>query len=491
MGAGSVRQWSLAPSRAVELTRASRPGGRSAPDRHPVKPSEKQRPSATPRDIAVRIVRLVLEDKRTLDDALEIALGSPHVTGSEATRAAAIASRDRAFARLIATTVLRRHGQLTACLNAFLDKGIPKNSGRLSAILECAAAQLLFLNTPPHAAISQAVDQVKSDRRIIRYRGLANAVLRRLSAEGHEWLKQSDPVRSNIPSWLLAEWEETYGRKAAQSIALASLEPATFDITPNKSLDVESFLPNTEAIRLSTGSLRLKEPGPVGRLPGYAEGKWWVQDAAAAVVAPLLGDVNGRQVADLCTAPGGKAAQLAARGANVVAVDVSPRRLNRLSENLRRLGLSDRVATVAADITAWEPGEAFDAVLLDAPCTATGTLRRHPDILHLRTPDDVAKMAALQARLLRAASGFVRPGGILVYATCSLQAQEGPDQIGAFFESSPGWTLDPLNPEADNLDPGWIDPHGCLRTRPDFLQHADPALSGMDGFFAARLRKSS
>jgi 16S rRNA (cytosine967-C5)-methyltransferase len=240
---------------------------------------------------------------------------------------------------------------------------------------------------------------------------------------------------------------------------------------------------------LSTGSLRLVEAGVVPDLPGYAEEAWWVQDAAAALPARLLGPVQGQSVADLCAAPGGKTAQLATQGAHVTVVDGSKNRLQRLGENMQRLGLSAQVTVVAADIETFEPGTMFDAVLLDAPCSATGTIRRHPDILHLKTPDDIVRLAALQSRLLAKAAGLVKPGGLLVYCTCSLEPEEGPNQITQFLAENANFERVAIAPDDIGGDASWVTAHGDLRTLPFHAAGSFPEAQGLDGFFAARLRR--
>ena len=464
-------------------------GGAGGPGKQP--PNRDAKHGIEARNAAVRIAYLVLDKKRTLDDALDTVLGVREAAGGRAANGApALDGRDRGFARLIATTVLRRHGQLEAVLRKLLAKGYPDSAPYLRFILLCAAAQLLFLGTPPHAAIAQAVDQVKGNRQTSRFRGLANAVLRRLSREGDALLAETDPICDNFPPWLWQSWCDTYGDEIAAACARASLEPAALDVTPKPTCPTQALQDAAPAVVLATGTVRLKDYGVVENLPGYSDGDWWVQDAASGLAASLLGDVQGLRIADLCAAPGGKTAQLAATGAHVTAVDVSRRRLERLETNLKRLGLMDQVTTVCADVRAWTPEHGYDGVLLDAPCTATGTLRRHPDILHLRGPGDVDTMAKLQADLLAQAFAALAPGGVLVYAVCSLQPQEGPMPITRFLEAQPGAKLKPITSARDpKIQSAWIDENGCLRTRPDQLAHPDPAFSGMDGFFAARIRR--
>lgn len=425
------------------------------------------------RQVAVHCLSAILDRGHALDEAFDWA----------SAKAGALEPRDRALARLIVLTVLRHKGELEAVVSSFLEKPLPADSGRLWPILLSAAAQLLLLDTPPHAAISLAVDQCRDDRKAYRFDRLTNAVLRRVSTSGREGLSRVDPVSVNIPAALLTRWREAYGEERARDIAAASLREAALDLTVKA--DPVAWAERLGGVALPTGSVRLPRTGHVEELAGYADGDWWVQDAAAALPARLLGPVGGNDVADLCAAPGGKTAQLAAAGARVTAVDQSSQRLARLKENLARLKLEADV--VEADIAAWQPGRLFDAVLLDAPCSATGTIRRHPDILHLKRKDDTTERVALQARLLAHAARLVRPGGTLVYCTCSLEPEEGPDQIARFLAANADYTRLAVAAGEAGIDPAWLSAEGDLRTLPCHLPNADPALSGLDGFFAARL----
>jgi len=424
------------------------------------------------REAAVRLIAAVMHGQRSLDDALAKEFTSD-----------ALAPRDRALARLIAGTVLRHAGELKAVLSGYLEKPLPQQSGLLWPILLAGAAQLLFLATPPHAAVGLAVEQARNDRHARRYDRLVNALLRRVSREGASALQGRDAARLNIPSWLFERWSKSYGEADARRIALASLCEAPLDLGVKG--EPELWAERLGGMALPTGSVRLAAGGRIEDLAGYADGAWWVQDAAAALPARLLGDVAGRSVADLCAAPGGKTAELAAAGAQVAAVELSPARLARVRANLERLHLEAEL--VEADAATWAPGKLFDAVLLDAPCTSTGTIRRHPDILHLKRPDDVAALAAQQARLLDNAVRLVRPGGLLVYCTCSLEPEEGGEQIARILSRDPGLVRVPIAPGECAIPAEWITPEGDLRTLPFHLPHAQSELSGLDGFYAARL----
>ena len=425
------------------------------------------------------MIEAVLGKGTTLDEALVQALSGASPTQLE--------PRDRAFARLLAATVLRRLGSLEQVLGTFLEKPLPKDAQRARAILLVASAQLLVLGTPPHAAINLAVEHCRRDRLARHFDKLANAVLRRVAGEGQAVLARRDTLRLDIPDWLWRRWSATYGEAVARHIAEASLREAALDVSVKS--DAAGWAQRLGGHLLPTGSVRLASAGRVEDLPGYDDGAWWVQDAAAALPARLLGTVAGARVADLCAAPGGKAAQLAAAGARVTAVDASSHRLTVLRQNLARLKLADSVNVVQADIETWSPRERFDAVLLDAPCTATGTLRRHPDILRLKHTEDVARLAKLQTRLLARAADLVRPGGVLVYCTCSLEPEECERQIEHLLATTPGLAREAIRAEEIGGLDACISPAGDLRTLPFHLALEPPQMAGMDGFFAARLKR--
>jgi 16S rRNA (cytosine967-C5)-methyltransferase len=373
-------------------------------------------------------------------------------------------------------------------LNTFLERPLPANQGRLWPILLTGAAQLVCLEMPAHAVVDLAVEVTRSDRGAHRFAKLVNAVLRRVAERGRELLSQQDGKRLNVPDWLWQRWSAAYGPEDARRIAEASLSEAALDISVKGAPDrAATWAERLGGRLLPTGSVRLVAHGRIEDLPGYAEGAWWVQDAAAALVSRVAGDVAGKSVADLCAAPGGKTAGLASAGAHVTAVDVSAARLDRLRANLARLQLTAEV--VEADAATWSPGRTFDVVVLDAPCTATGTIRRHPDILHLKGDDDVGRMAALQWLMITHTASLVRPGGLLVYATCSLEPQEGPMQIAAFLAAQPDFERFPIVAAELGAEAEWITAVGELRTLPFHVKQDPPSLSGIDGFYVARLRR--
>jgi 16S rRNA (cytosine967-C5)-methyltransferase len=442
------------------------------------------RPNARARDAqvglparraAVELLSAVLQKKQSLDDVLGRSLDKGFMFD--------LPARDRALARAIVAASLRRKGQLDHLLGTLLERGLPERAGTLYPILLSAAAQLIFLHTPPHAAIDLAVTLVQYDPKAKRYDKLANAVLRRVASDGAAIAAKLDAARINTPDWLWSRWVTYWGEERARAIAEMHLIEPPLDLTVKR--DPEAWAERLSGRVLLTGSVRLLPKGRIEALPGFNDGAWWVQDAAASLPARALGAVAGKRVADLCAAPGGKTAQLAVAGASVVAVDNSKMRLALLNENLERLGLAAHL--VNEDVASWKPGELFYAVLLDAPCCSTGTIRRHPDIPYTKSPRDIAALAAVQARLLDHAAALVKPGGRLVYSTCSLEPEEGEAQIAAFLVRNDRFSLDPLDPGELFSQSAWIEPSGCMRTFPYELELDTPEWSGMDGFFAARL----
>jgi 16S rRNA (cytosine967-C5)-methyltransferase len=432
-------------------------------------------PGLAVRRIAADILDGVLRRKIALDEQLSGRTAHPGL--------AALAERDRALMRLLTATVLRRRGTLRHIVGGYLDKGFPTDAPRVETILLIGAAQILWLEVPDHAAVDLSVRLAQGDRRAARYAGLVNAVLRRVAQNREASLKTS-PAR-DTPAWLLARWSKTYGRDKARAIAEANGHEPALDLTVKSA--AANWAEHLHGRVLPTGSVRTLAHGAISLLPGFAEGAWWVQDAAAALPARLLGDVRGLRVADLCAAPGGKTAQLSAAGARVTAVDRSAQRLARLSENLARLSLQAEV--VAVDALEWQPenGGPFDAVLLDAPCSSTGTIRRHPDVPWLKGEADLAVLTSLQQRLLDRAVDLVRPGGRLVYCVCSLEPEEAEVQIAALFARNASVAREPIAPADVCGCAEFVSAAGDLRTLPLHLPDPDPRWAGIDGFYAARL----
>jgi 16S rRNA (cytosine967-C5)-methyltransferase len=438
-------------------------------------------PGLAARRIAADILDGVLHKRRTLDDQLDGAGAHPGLK--------TLADRDRALMRRLVATILRRLGTLGHVLSRLLDRGIPTDAPRAQSALLIGAAQILWMDVPDHAAVDLSVRLVQSDRRAAKYAGLVNAVLRRCAREGQPLIDEVKSQTLDVPPWLLARWIAHYGETTAREIAVALSHEPSLDITVKS--DAAQWATRLHGETLPTGTVRTLLQGSVTMLPGFAEGQWWVQDAAAALPVRLFGDVAGKSIADLCAAPGGKTAQLALAGARVTAVDRSPGRMARLRDNLARLSL--QAETVVADAAEWPGGnnaEGFDGILVDAPCASTGTIRRHPDVAWLRQEADIAALTALQKRLLQKAVALLKPGGTLVYCTCSLEAEEGEQAISAFLATEPGVRRAPVDAgEVAGLGE-ILNADGDLRTLPCHLPHADPRLSGLDGFYAARLVKS-
>jgi 16S rRNA (cytosine967-C5)-methyltransferase len=400
-------------------------------------------------------------------------------------RVAGADPRDPALARSIATVALRRLGTIRRALSERLEKSMPKRSGMLEWTLIAGAAQILFLDTPDHAAVDLAVRAARADSASAPFAALANAVLRGVARDRAAILASSDPLDDDTPPWLAARWRAIYGEATARAIAAAHRAEPTLDISLKS--DAEAWAEKLGGVVLPTGSVRLDTHRAVTELEGYAQGEWWVQDGAAAIPAKLLGARVGMRVADLCAAPGGKAAELAAAGADVTTIDRSAERLKLLAANFERLRLHSEI--VVRDALAFD-APPFDAVLIDAPCTATGTIRRHPDVAWIKRPGDLAPLIKLQAQLIDKAIALTKPGGLLVYCTCSLEPEEGETQIAAVLRRNPDVRRSPIDANEIGGLSECLTPAGELRTLPCHLWGDEPRRSGLDGFFAARLAKA-
>ena len=402
------------------------------------------------RETAFDLLTAVLERGRPLEEAL--------------TALPKLEQRDRSAAHRLAAAVLRRAGTLDALLEPFLRKEPP---APVRNVLRIGAAGLLLLDTPTHAAVGTAVALAKT-KGLTPFAGLTNAVLRKVAAAGPAALDALDSPRLDTPPWLWASWGAN-----TRAIAIAHQQEAPLDLTLKPGTE-----PPPGAEILATGSVRFPAGTRVADIPGFDQGALWVQDAAAALPAKLLNAQPGETIADLCAAPGGKTGQLAAAGATVTALERDPNRLTRLAENLAHWGLHAEL--IQADATTWTPtGEKFDAILLDAPCSATGTIRRHPDVPHLKRASDIKTLIQAQDRLLAAAAAMLKPGGRLIYAVCSLQSEEGAARVVAV----PNLRPDPFTPGELAMLPEARTPDGYLHTHPALW----PERGGMDGFFAARL----
>jgi 16S rRNA (cytosine967-C5)-methyltransferase len=420
-----------------------------------------------PADPARRAALDVLTAALARKTGLESALEGRAMAGLE--------SQDRGFARALAMSTLRHLGPIDRRLDPCLQREPPE---AVRMILRLGAAQLFYLDTPAYAAVDSSVVLAQGAPETRGFKALVNAVLRRLGREGP---KPAEPPEF-APPWLFARWRAAFGEANAVGIAGQIADEPGADLTPRDPADATALAEALEAMLLPGGSLRRVGRGRIEEWPGFEEGRWWVQDAAAAVPARLLAAQPGERVLDLCAAPGGKALQLAAAGASVTAVDRSGQRLARLADGLARTGLAAEVVT--ADAETWDDTRQFDAVLLDAPCTATGTFRRNPDVLWTLRPPDIAKVAVVQSRLLDAAAGRVQPGGRLVYCVCSLEPEEGEAQARSFLKRHPEFATLPAAPGESGAPPASVTSDGWLRLLPQQLE------GGQDGFFVARFVRS-
>lgn len=424
------------------------------------------------RRLAPLLLRNCLERKLTVEDAIS---GNREAQGLE--------PRDRALLATLLLTAFRRRGEIDAILGRLLDRPLPRKSGTTREILELGVAQLLFLGMAPHAVIDLAVRSAKADRNAMHFAGLVNAVLRKVATGGPGLLESLDAPRLNTPDWLWNRWVKNYGEDGTRAIARAHADRPGIDLSFKT--DPEEWRERLGGELLPNGQLRLA-PGhaPVPELAGFGDGAWWVQDAAATLPVRLLGDVRGKTVLDLCAAPGGKTLQLAAAGADVTALDLSESRLRRVEENLRRTGLAAKL--LAKDVLDPELSGEWDAVLLDAPCSATGTIRRHPELPYLKDETQLRELAGQQRRMLRKAAELVKPGGFLAYCTCSLEPEEGETRIRGFLADNPAFAIE--RAQGEWLPPGALRPEGWVRTLPSMSYGGS---QGMDGFFAVTLRRGA
>jgi 16S rRNA (cytosine967-C5)-methyltransferase len=395
-----------------------------------------------PRTLAYRALRQVLEAGQHTDEALKEA------------RLAELATRDRAFVRVLLMAVLRDYGRLKKLLLPML-KSPDDLPPEIWAMLILGAAQLLVLKTPPHAAVNETISLATREN-LVGFKGLLNAVLRKVDRDGRAAFEKI-PVTENFPLWLRIAWKCYPDR--ANWIDILMQEPPLDVTVPH---DIDAWAERLGGKKITPQTLRLNESGEVKKLSGYADGAWWVQDVAAAMPVALLGDVTAKTALDLCAAPGGKTLQLLAGGAHVTAVDSSAQRLMKLKENLMRMKYTAEIQ--CADVLRYDPEKQFDIVLLDAPCTATGTIRRHPEILIHKAQDDTNRLATLQSQMLERAVAWVKPGGQLLYCVCSLQPEEGERQIEKFLA---------------------VQKDFALTTEKRILP--DTFLGGADGFYMAQL----
>lgn len=419
------------------------------------------KPALKTRLCAYRILQQIIFQQKTLEGAFETQSSLREMSVS-----------DSHFVRLLVLTALRRYGQARALLKPFLSKPLPPKRQDIELILILGIIQLYFLKTPSHAAVDTAVELVRVLKQS-SFTRFVNGVLRSFVRMGLE-LKEP-PLCENLPAWLYQSWKKTYGLEKANAFCEACVGVPVLDISVKEN-PVE-WAQKLGGVVLSNGSVRCTQFEAIPQMPGFQEGLWWVQEASAAIPARLFTAVAGKKGADLCAAPGGKTAQLIVRGAQVDAYDISAYRLERLQENMNRLNMTDKVTVYCQDALTLTEEEKYDFVLLDAPCSATGTVKRHPDLFFHRTTADSYRLAELQKKLLAVALKLVKPGGEVVYATCSLQPEENESVVQSVLTHFPN--VERLTP----LDARWqpfLNDHGALQITPDL---------GQDGFYAALLHK--
>lgn len=394
--------------------------------------------------------------------------------------------RDRALALAIVKSALRFRGTISYLIFAMLEHPLPDNAKNVRHILHVAVAQIMLLRVPESAAVNLAVEAANRDPQAKRYANLVNALLRRLIREGDAAFEAAKAKSVEAPDWLFAMLTDDYGEHSAREILAANRSEAPLDFTVKA--DTSFWAAKLGGIAINGNTVRVAHGQiPVPELEGFGDGAWWVQDAAAALPVKLLGDVKGQHILDMCAAPGGKTAQLAYAGANVAALDVSKNRLKRVEENMERLQLSATI--IVGDARKHVPETLYDGVLIDAPCTSTGTLRRHPDVAWTKTPDDVVQLTRIQFELLDAAIRVTKPGGLIVYANCSLLKAEGEFLVKRWLAGRSDVVVERVTESRDGILAAHADHDGFLRTTALSFTHENPLLSGMDGFFAARLRK--
>jgi len=431
-----------------------------------------------PRREAVRLLDAILSDKKPFDEIWAQSLASGDLK--------AMIDPDRALTRLIVMTTLRHLRHIDNVLATFLKNPLPKSAHSVQNILRSAIAQLMFLKSPPHAVLNIATSLAANDRPNRPFKGLINGVLRNYTRTDPEKLLGKNGAPGNTPEWLHNRWKHQFGNNSAKQIARAHQHEPALDITVKS--DAETWAEKLKGYLLPTGTIRIANAGNPVKLEGFEAGEWWVQDASAALPAKLLGNIADKQVLELCAAPGGKTAQLINAKAKVTAVERSAHRMKRLEENLARLNFKANLVT--ADAGEYRPPTPPDAILLDAPCSATGTIRRHPDVPYLKTHKNITDLAQIQTRLINHAADILKPGGTLIYCVCSLEHEEGEDQISDFLKRNKQFSLKPVDKsEIPGLEKALL-PAGDLRILPHFCSDHGSDLRGIDGFYIARLIKS-
>jgi len=444
-----------------------------------VKKSTKGKDGLEPRLAAIFLLTRVIDDGRNLDALTDAEHGLA--------RYLKLSGRDQSMVRAILVTALRNHARIEKALSLMMTRKPPKKARFLIHALHVSAVQILFMDLPDSAAVNLGVTAIGQDARTARFKSLSNAVLRRLSREKNKILEKTEAV-SAFPKWFEKKLQSDYGKEKAVAISEAITHKPHVDLTVKS--DPEKWAKSLNGIVLKNGTVRLINPNPVSELEGFAQGEWWVQDVAASIPSRLFTLEKGSSVLELCAAPGGKTAQLCHAGFDVTALDISAPRLIRLQHNLERLQFSAKA--VEADILEWEPSQLYDGVLLDAPCSSTGTIRRHPDVLWTKTSEDVSELAELQFQLLKKTISFTTPGGEIVFSNCSIFKEEGENLLARAQRELTEITLEKITPnEVSGLET-IVNGQGAIRTLPFHMQASEGQsanLSGMDGFFACRFKK--
>lgn len=471
------------------LKRKSSGGSKSKTANHKGKPGShpKARSSTSPqkqarggpampglalRHVALDLAIAVMNEKQPLDDCLQHIFRADSPGGK-------LDHRDRAYVRKLVATLLRYRGSIDSVISKFVQTDLPEK-GSAKMILRLGVCQILYMRTPAHAAVDLTL-HLADQRKAGGLKGLMNAVLRKISKNKESLITELDQQKLlNTPDWLLARWQKIYGPEVTSAIVSQHVADPPIDLTVKA--DPEKWAEKFKGQLLASGTVRCQPQGPLTEWEGYEQGDWWAQDVSAAIPATLFGNLSGLTVYDLCAAPGGKTAQLCQQGAQVTAIDKSAARLSILHQNLTRLNLEADV--VHADILTWRPAKKADAILLDAPCSATGTARRHPDMPWHKKESDIKTLASLQFKLLTRCLSMIKPGGLIIYCTCSLEPEEGEEQIDHFLKEFRGQIKRvPIRAQEIDLPDGAILPSGDLRLLPHFGNDQ----GGMDGFFISRL----
>lgn len=451
------------PSRARAAT--ARPSARPSRPKADAAESMENDIGIAARVAAITLIEAALEKRSGFDEAA----ASPDFLK--------LSETERAFARALSLLVLRRLGQLDHVIHKKTQKMPPE---AVRQLLRIGMAQIFFMQVPDFAAVSTTVKIAERENKTRPFKGLINAILRGLIREGK--LSDVNPKRL-VPDWLWQRWVQTYGEDNAAGMATVLTEEPATDLSFRNPAERDALKEALQGEVVGPVNLRSALRGDLRQWADYEAGKWWVQDIAAATPVNLLGDLSGKTALDVCAAPGGKTMQLIARGAQTVAIDRSKNRLRRVEDNLARVGMSAEIHN--ADASTFDDPRAFDVVLVDAPCSATGTYRRQPDVLWATRPADVAKLADVQHRLLDALAPRVKPGGDFLYCTCSLEREEGETQILAFLRRNRDFTL--VRHGADqhpDIPPASFAPEGWLRLLPHQRK------GGQDGFFVAHLKRN-